>query len=109
MTIFRPGNCARRRLHRTLYAITTQRLIVLTLDCDQWIQNSYYPVDLGRVDVIERSDEWGDIIIGNQQRIESHGFSLAVITPQLCGVPQVRQVASLLTGLKAQQSVLAQL
>ena len=97
---------AQRRLQHTLYAITTQRLVVITLDRDQVVQNSYYPADLGRIDLIERNDGWGDIVIGGQQRVQSSGFSLAVVSPRLSGVAKVREVASFLTRLKSDQSVL---
>lgn len=95
------------RLQHTIYAITTQRLLVLTLDRDQMVQNSYYPADLGRIDLIERRDGWGDIIIGGQQHLQSRGgFSLAVLSPRLSGVAKVREVASLLTRLKSEQIAL---
>jgi hypothetical protein len=96
---------AQQRLQHTLYAITTQRLLVITLDRDQVVQNSYYPSDLGRIDLIERNDSWGDIVIGGQQRVQSRGFSLAVVAPRLSGVAKAREVALLLTRLKAEQRV----
>lgn len=96
---------ARQRLQHTLYAITTQRLLVITLDRDQVLQNSYYPSDLGRIDLIERNDSWGDIVIGGQQRVQSNGFSLAVVAPRLSGVAKAREVALLLTRLKSEQRV----
>jgi hypothetical protein len=87
---------ARQRVLHTLYAITTKRLIVLTRDRNQYPQNSYYPSDLGPINLIERADGWGDIVIGGQQRV-LRGFS---VTPRLAGIEHVRDVASLLTQLK---------
>ncbi len=95
----------RRRLQHTVYAITTQRLIVITLDRDQVVQNAYYPSDLGRIDLIERSDGWGDIVIGGQQRVQSSDFSLAIVAPRLSGVAKAREVASLLVRLKSEQRI----
>jgi hypothetical protein len=92
------------RLSRTLYAITTgQRLLVLTLDRDQLVQNSYYAQDLGRIDLVERSDGWGDIVIGGQQRLQSTGYSISMTTPRLIGIEHAREVSRLLTQLQSEQ------
>ena len=98
---------AQRRFLSTIYAITTRRLVVLTLEHGQFVQNSYYAADLGRIDLVERrSDGWGDIVIGSQ-RVQSRGYSLAVVSPRLSGVERVREVATLLTRLKAEQHLAA--
>jgi hypothetical protein len=94
-------SAARRRLKSTLYAITTRRLVVITLDRGQFLQNSYVPQDLGRIDLIERQDGWGDVVVGSP-RVQSGGYSLAVVSPRLSGVPSAREVAALLTRLKTE-------
>jgi hypothetical protein len=98
-----PRRTARRRLQNTIYAITTRRLLVITLDRDQWVQNSYEAQDLGRIDYIERGDGWGDVVIGVQQRVQSQGYSLVVMSPRLSGVEHARSVAALLQHLKVEQ------
>jgi|SRR5450432_3764779 hypothetical protein len=99
-------SAARRRLKSTLYAITTRRLVVITLDRGQFLQNSYVPQDLGRIDLIERQDGWGDVVVGSPP-VQSGGYSLAIVSPRLSGVPFAREVAALLTRLKAEPRLAA--
>jgi hypothetical protein len=94
-------SAARRRLKSTLYAITTRRLVVITLDRGQFLQNSYVPQDLGHIDLIERQDGWGDVVVGSPH-VQSSGYSLAVVSPWLSRVPPAREVAALLTCLKTE-------
>ena len=85
-------SAVRRSLKNTLYAITTRRLVAITLDCGQFIQNSYVPQDLGRIDLIEWQDGWGDVAVGSPHVLSS-GNPLAVVSSWLSGVPSAREVA----------------
>lgn len=100
--VYRNTARIQNQLQHTVYGITSHRLIVLTQSRDHTLQNSYYAADLGRIDLIERTDGWGDIVLGGHQRIGNVVLSTAVASPRLAGVAHVRQVATLLEGLKQQ-------
>lgn len=96
VSVARRIRTARIRLRSTIYAITSWRVIVMTIDRAQCFQNAYAASDMGRIDIIERNDGWGDIVIGSQQR---------VVTSRLAGVADVRNIAQLLTQFKTEHIV----
>ena len=92
----------RKRIECTIYAITNQRLIIITKDQDQFTPNAYQLAELGRIDLVERHDQWGDIILSAQQRMRSTGLARIMTTPRLIGIANVRAIASLLLSTQAQ-------
>src|SRR5260370_30203230 len=84
---------AQEHLKRTLYAITSQRVLVITTGHYQGV-HTYTRQDLGRIERVERSDGWGDVIFGPTQaglRGQRPGAATRLI-----GVPHARGAGALL-------------
>lgn len=76
---------AARRARRTIYAITSKRVLIITAARKRSIQSHTF---IGHVERIERRNEKGDLIFGPSQSI------------RFTGIPNVRSVEQLLLSLR---------
>ena len=83
-----------RLLRNTVYAITNQRIIVITVG-KTYNVISQTPDQIGQLDRLERPDGWGDIIYGIGRSAQI-GTRTVVRRAALAGIPDVRGVEALL-------------
>jgi hypothetical protein len=82
-------------LRHIVYAITNQRILVIsTARGQQWVQ-PYTRQEIGRIQRLERQkDGWGDIIFGQGQ--PGQGGQQVAAAARFIGIPDVRGVEALL-------------
>jgi len=85
----------RNRLRHIVYAVTNQRILVITNAGDREGVHSYTRQDIGRIQRIERHrDGWGDVSFGINQ--SGQGGRQATAAAGFIGIPDVRGVEALL-------------
>lgn len=85
---------ARANLRHIVYAITNQRILVISNGRGQEGVRSYTRQEIGRLQRLERQDGWGDIIFGQGQA--GQGEQHAATAARFSGIPDVRAVEALL-------------
>jgi hypothetical protein len=85
----------------TVYAVTNQRIMVITGGSNVSVK-SYTPADIVGVEHRERPDGSGDIVIQTTGTMRTNN-SVSQIKVALCGIPNVKQVAQQVLALHAQR------
>jgi hypothetical protein len=85
----------------TVYAVTNQRVMVITGNGTRSVK-SYTPVDILGVQHRERPDGSGDIMILTNGITRNNNVA-SMVKVDLCGVPNVKQVAQQVLALHAQR------
>jgi hypothetical protein len=86
----------------TVYAVTNQRVMVITGNGTRSVK-SYTPVDILAVQHRERPDGSGDILIMTNGITRTGNNMTSQVQISLCGVPNVKQVAQQVLALHAQR------
>jgi hypothetical protein len=85
----------------TVYAVTNQRVMVITGGNSRSVK-SYTPADILGVEHIERPDGSGDIVILTNAITRTNNMT-SQVRVTLCGVPNVKQIAQQVLALHAQR------
>jgi len=85
----------------TVYAVTNQRVMVITGGNSRSVK-SYTPADILGVEHRERPDGSGDIVILTNAITRSNNMT-SQVKVALCGVPNVKQIAQQVLALHAQR------
>jgi hypothetical protein len=85
----------------TVYAVTNQRIMVITGGNSRSVK-SYTPADIVGVEHRERPDGSGDIVIQTAGTMRTNN-SVSQIKVALCGIPNVKQVAQQVLALHSQR------
>jgi hypothetical protein len=85
----------------TVYAVTNQRVMVITGGNSRSVK-SYTPADILGVEHLERPDGTGDIVILTNAITRSNNMT-SQVKVALCGVPNVKQVAQQVLTLHSQR------
>ena len=85
----------------TVYAITNQRILVITGSGNRSVK-SITPADIAGVEHRERPDGSGDIVI-QTNAITRTNNSVSQLKIALCGIPNVKQVAEQVLALHSQR------
>ena len=86
----------------TVYAVTNQRVMVITGNGTRSVQ-SYTPNDILGVEHRERPDGSGDIVILTNAMTRTNNNMASQMKVALCGVPNVKQVAQRVLALHSQR------
>lgn len=90
---YRAALRARQKLGRTIYAVTDQRVLVLTRARQQGVSSfSFMKEDISHIMRFERPDGWGDLVFGPPHPAQQGNAQHAPPPPRLVGIPDVRQV-----------------
>ncbi|HET8846502.1 MAG TPA: hypothetical protein VFN35_33875 [Ktedonobacteraceae bacterium] len=84
------------QLQQTIYGITNQRVIVMTLNGQGFAVNSYTASDIGQINRIETGDGWGDVSYGKPRQIQRGGRTLTIVE-KMVGIPDAQRAADILT------------
>jgi hypothetical protein len=87
----------------TVYAVTNQRVMVITGSSNRSVK-SYTPADILGVEHRERPDGSGDIVLLTNAVTRSNNNFTSQVKVALCGVPNVKQVAQQVLALHSQRS-----
>src|ERR1700688_3128729 len=85
----------------TVYAVTNQRVMVITGTSTRSV-TSFTPADILSVEHRERPDGSGDIVLVTNAMTRGNNNFVSPVKVALCGVPNVKQVAQQVLALHAQ-------
>jgi hypothetical protein len=85
----------------TVYAVTNQRIMIITGGNSRSVK-SYTPADILGVEHLERPDGSGDIVILTNAITRTNNMN-SQVKVALCGVPNVKQVAQQVLTLHSQR------
>lgn len=83
-------------LRNTIYAITNQRVIMMTARKSGVTVNSYTQNDIGQINRVETGDGWGDVAFGKVRQVQ-RGLRTIPVTEKFTGIPNVHLVADILS------------
>jgi hypothetical protein len=86
----------------TVYAVTNQRVMVITGSTNRSVK-SYTPADILGVEHRERRDGSGDIVLLTNAVTRSNNNFTSQVKIALCGIPNVKQVAEQVLALHSQR------
>jgi hypothetical protein len=87
----------------TVYAVTNQRVMVITGTSTRSVK-SFTPADILSVEHRERPDGSGDIVLVTNAMTRGNNNFVSPVKVALCGVPNVKQVAQQVLALHAQRT-----
>ena len=88
----------------TVYAVTNQRVMVITGSSNRSVK-SILPADIAGVDYRERPDGSGDVVIQTNALLPRSNNSISQVKVALCGIPNVKQVVQQVMALHTQRSI----
>ena len=96
-------------LRNTIYAITNQRIFVVTATSTSFAVKSHTRSDIGQIVRSETGEGWGDVSYGIP-RAQQSGFRSVTVVDKFAGIPNARMVEDILirtfkSGQQAPQQV----